>query len=246
MKIVIIDDELYARKALEEKLARFCPNLEIVAIEDGAVNGYNAILEHKPDIVFLDIAMPTESGFDMLYRFDEINFEIIFVTGFDKYAINAIEFSAVGYILKPINTDELIRVVQRAEKRISNKSENERIKILLENIKHLTPSKLRLAIPSMTAVEFVKVSTIIRIEGMEKLTGIYIQERKRMVSSYNIGEFRKLLANHNFYSPHRSHFINMDHIKKYYKEGVIEMVDGSTVPVSKRKKSEFLEIMRNM
>lgn len=246
MKIIIIDDELYARKALKEKLTNFCPDLDIVAIEDSAANGFKAIQQYDPDIVFLDIAMPVESGFDMLYRFKEINFEIIFVTGFDKYAINAIEFSAVGYILKPINPDELVRAVRKAKQRISQKYENKRIKNLLDNIRHLTPDNFRIAIPSMTAIEFINVKNIIRIEGMEKLTGIYILNRKRMVSSYNIGKFRKLLNDHNFFSPHKSHLINMDYVKRYLREGVIEMIDGSSIPVAKRKKSEFLEIMKSM
>lgn len=245
MKVIIIDDELYARKALEDKLTSYCPALEIVAIAENGSEGYSAIMEHDPDIVFLDIAMPQESGFDMLNRFEEITFETIFVTGFDEYAINAIEFSAIGYILKPINPEELVKSIHNAKKRIGLKKENDRVMNLLENLKH-TSSSQRIAIPTMTAIEFIKASDIIRFEGLEKLTSIFVVGNRKIVSSSNIGEYRKILANHNFYSPHKSHLINMEHIKKYLREGTIVMDDNVAVPVSKRRKADFLKIMKSI
>lgn len=244
MKVVIIDDEQNARDILEDKIQRFCPELNIVAVAESASAGYDTIKKHKPDLVFLDIAMPMESGFDMLNMFEEINFEIIFVTGYDQFAINAIEFSAIGYILKPVNAEELIKAVFNAKKRLKLKWENKHISNLLSNLKHRSLSNHRIAIPSMQGIEFVIANDIIRFEGFQSLTTLYVVGGKKMVSSYNIGEFRKLLSKYNFFSPHRSHLINLDHIKKYLKEGTIIMADNSSVSVSRRKKSEFLEIFK--
>ena len=244
MNVIIIDDEQSARNSLMDKLKRFCPSINVVAVSDSAESGYNAILEHSPDLVFLDIAMPSESGFDMLNKFSAIEFEIIFITGFDRYAINAIEFSAIGYVLKPINVEELIKAVHNAKKRYNIKTENTRISNLLTNMKNTNPSSHKIAIPSVSGLEYVKTSDIIRFEGYQKLSKIFLTNNRKMVSSYNIGEFRKLLTEYGFYSPHKSHFINIEHIKKYLKDGTIIMSDNSPVPISKRRKSEFISIMK--
>jgi len=244
MNVIIIDDEQSARNSILDKLKRFCLEMNVVAVADSAESGYNAIIEHSPDLVFLDIAMPIESGFDMLNKFNEINFEIIFITGFDRYAINAIEFSAIGYVLKPINIEELIKAVHNAKKRHKLKLENTRISNLLANLKNNNHSNHKIAIPSVSGLEYVKANDIIRFEGYQKLTKLFLIENKKITSSYNIGEFRKLLSEYNFYSPHKSHFINKHHIKKYLKEGTIIMSDDSAVPISKRRKSEFISIMK--
>lgn len=244
MNVIIIDDEQSAINSLLDKLNRFCLQMKVIAVADSAESGYDAILKHSPDLIFLDIAMPIESGFDMLNKFDEINFEIIFITGYDRYAINAIEFSAIGYILKPINAEELIKAVHNAKKRHSLKIENTRISNLLTNLRNSNSSNHKIAIPSVSGLEYIKTNDIIRFEGHQKLTKIFIVGNKKLVSSYNIGEFRKLLAEYNFYSTHKSHYINIEHIKKYLKEGTVIMSDGSTVPISKRRKSEFINMMK--
>jgi len=244
MKAIIIDDEQSSRNSLLDKVKRFCPAIEVVAMADSSQGGYEAIKKHAPDLVFLDIAMPMESGFDMLNKFDDINFEIIFITGFDQYAVKAIEFSAIGYLLKPIDVEELIKAVENAQKRHKLKMENKRISNLLENLKISNFSQRKIAIPSGDGLVFVKINNIIRLESSQKYTLIYLTDKTKLLSSYNIGEFRKLLGEYNFYSPHRSHFINKEHIKKYLKEGVIVMSDDSTVPLSKRRRSEFINMMK--
>lgn len=245
MRVVIIDDEIYARNALKELLGKYCPQLEIVGESNNAESGYNVILELDPDLVFLDIAMPRESGFDMLSRFDCINFEIIFVTGFDKHAIDAIEFSAIGYILKPISVEALMTAVSNAQKRVALKSENRHIKNLLTNINQRAENQ-NLAVPMIKSLEFVKISDIVRFEGVQKLTAIYTISGRKLMSSYNIGIFRHRLGNHLFYSPHKSHCINLQHIQKYLHEGYIVMVDGAHVPVAKRRRKEFLEMIKTL
>jgi len=204
------------------------------------------IVDQKPDLVFLEIAMSHQSGFDMLERFPDLNFEIIFVSSFDKYAVDAFKFNAAGYIVKPIDNDDLLDAVKVAKKRITSKKESESNKELLQILKNPISLKKRIGIPSSDGFSFVQVENIIRCEGMQRCTKVFLRNEKTIVSSCNLGEFIKLLLPYNFFSPHRSHLVNLSHVTEYKRDGKVTMTDGSTVPVSRRKRQEFLHHMTHL
>lgn len=236
---IIIDDETHAREILKEKLKALCPTIEIIGFCKNAEEGKTMIVQLKPNLVFLDIIMPEQSGFDLLKSIPQIDFEIIFVTAFDSYAINAIQFCAIGYVLKPIRDSELIQAVFNAEKKIRSKKESEKYSQLLSNLSTPESKSNKIGIPTDEGLDFVSTSEIVRCEGFQKYTYIYKVDNSKILSSYNIGVFKKLLETYGFYSTHKSHLINMDKIKKYNKEGTVIMNDGSSVPVAKRRKVEF-------
>ena len=238
---IIIDDEQKLREVLKIKLNQYCPTVNILAHGVNAKDGYDKIMEHKPDLVFLDIAMPGETGFDMLSRFERIDFEIIFVTGFNEYALDALKVSAVDYILKPVKTETLIHAVEKAKTKIEDKSLLAQYDVLKHNLNHIGDQNTKVAIPGSTAYEFVKIKEIIRCEGWQKYTKIHLADGVVIVSSYNLGIFRDMLESYGFFSTHKSHLVNKSHITRYLKDGMIIFSDGSNAPVSRRRKEEFME-----
>lgn len=239
-KTILIDDENKNRDVIRLKLENNCPELQIVSMAASAEEGYQQIIQHKPDIIFLDISMPGESGLEMLDRFDNIDFQVIFVTGYNDYALEAFKFSAVDYLLKPVLDKDLKGAVSKAKMRILNREKAAQYEILKHNLNHIGKKETKLAIPGTQSYDFVQVSDIVRCEGWQKYTRIYFTNGHQIVSSYNLGVYKDLLKDHDFYVCHKSHIINIDHIVRYFKEGIIELADGSKVPVSRRKKEEFL------
>lgn len=247
MKIttLLIDDEDKNRHVIKLKLENSCPDIDIIGEAASAPEAYKMIIDKKPDLIFLDISMPGESGFEMLKRFSTIPFEIIFVTGYNDYALDALKVSAVDYLLKPVLDIDLIKAVDKAISKILNKDKAHRYEILQHNLDHIGKQDTKLAIPGTQVYDFVQIRDIIRCEGWQKYTRIHFANGTQIVSSYNIGVYKELLIKYGFYVCHKSHIINMSHIVKYYKEGIVEMADGSNVPVSRRKKDEFLTTVLN-
>lgn len=241
IKTILVDDEDKALQVLQLKLLTYCPQVTVVGTANSPASAYDLIVREKPQLLFLDVAMPQESGFDLLKRLPRLDFELIFVTGFDNYALDAIRFSAIGYVLKPVQTEDLIEAVQKAEDRIAEKMDHDRNKRFVETMLSPGNTRNRIGIPSESGLDFVPVGDIIRCEGFQKYTMVYTQKQGSILSSYNIGEFRKLLEDYGFYAIHKSHLINMEHIKRFDKEGTVIMTDDATVPVSRRKRQEFLD-----
>lgn len=241
IRAVLIDDEAKALEVLKLKLNTYCPQIQITGCAVSTDEAYHLITTTHPQLIFLDVAMPKESGFDLLKRLPQLEFEIIFVTGFDSYALDAIRFSAIGYILKPVQNEDLIETVEKAMRRIKEKLDQERNRQFLTNLLNPGNVRNRIGIPTESGLEFIPTGDIIRCEGFQKYTRVHTIQKKGYLSSYNIGEFRKLLENYGFFAPHKSHLINMIHIRRYDKEGTVTMIDESHVPVSRRKKQEFMD-----
>ncbi|MEE9438319.1 MAG: LytTR family DNA-binding domain-containing protein [Saprospiraceae bacterium] len=237
---ILIDDESKLLEVLKIKINKFCPEIKILDTAANVSKAYEKIMLLKPKLIFLDIAMPGESGFDLLQKFDTIDFEIIFVTGFNEFALDALKVSAVDYVLKPIQTESLISAVSKAKERIDNRSKIAKYEILKHNLNHIGDQATKVAIPGANSYEFVKIADIIRCEGWQKYTKIILSNGSVIVSSYNIGVFRDMLDNYDFFSTHKSHLINNNHISKYTKDGTLQLSDGSTVPVARRRKDEFM------
>ncbi len=248
MKIrsIIIDDEKKLQEVLEIKLTQYCENVEVIGRAENAKKGYELIKKTKPDLVFLDIQMPEETGLELLSRFDKIDFEIIFVTGYNEFALQALKVSAVDYILKPVENEDLKNAVIKAQKRLTEREKLKRFEVLKHNLENNTSKDAKIVIPGAKFYQQMSVSSIIHCEGWQKYTKIFHQCGKEILSSYNIGVFKDLLSKYDiFYIPHKSHLVNLNHIDGYKKEGIIHMNNGNEVPVSRRKKVEFQEKLRN-
>ena len=241
LRVVIVDDEPDAVKFIQGIISEYCPNLEVAGTAYSAKDGVSVIMQTKPDLVFLDVQMPHGSGFDLLSSFPEKSFDVIFITAYNHYAIQAIKFSAVDYILKPVNISELIEAVNKVEqKRSSMEYRNLNYSNLLENLKAPVPSKL--AIPTTDGIEYLNTSEIIRIEADRSYSWFFLTDKKKYLVSRNLKEYQELLQDLNFFRPHNSHLINMIYVKKYIRHegGYIEMTDGSNVPISRGKRDLFL------
>ena len=248
MKItaILIDDERKALAILKNKIERKCPNVTIIGETQSPLEGLTLIEKLKPQLVFLDIAMPEMSGFDLLEKIENPAFEIIFVTAFDTYAIEAINNCAIGYLVKPVDNQELIVSVSKAILNIEEKTALEKNKLLIENLGVQTFQKKKIVIPTQNGLEFVKIEEIIHCEGVDGYTKIYFENRKPMLSSNSIGHFNKLLENQDFYLVHKSHLINMDHIEKYLNEGSLILTNNYKVPVSRNRRSDFLNSLKKL
>ena len=241
LRAVIVDDEPDAVKFIESIIEEYCPNVEVVGKAYSARDGVKVISDSLPDLVFLDVQMPHGSGFDLLSSFQEKSFDVIFITAFNHYAIQAIKFSAVDYILKPINISEFIEAVNKVEmKRTSMEYQNLNYHALMENLKAPRPTKL--AIPTAEGIEYLNTAEIIRLEADRSYTWFYMTGTRKYLVSRNLKEYQELLNEMNFFRPHNSHLINLEHVKKFVRHegGYIEMTDNSTVPISRGKRDLFL------
>jgi two-component system LytT family response regulator len=242
---VVIDDEQDAVDFISSIISEYCPGLEVKGKANNVKSGIEVIKDIKPDIVFLDVEMPNGTGFDLLTNFPEKTFDVIFITAFNHYAIKAIKFSAVDYILKPININEFIESVDKViNKRKNNPLEGrENIEALLENIRSSHPT--RLVIPTSDGKEYLNPQDIIRIEADRSYSWFYLTGKRKILVSKHLKEFQDLLSDRNFFRPHNSHLINLDFVKKYVRldGGYIEMADGSQVPVARNRKDLFMAHM---
>jgi two-component system, LytTR family, response regulator len=244
IRTLIVDDEPDAVNFIASIIGEYCPRLEIIGTAHSAKEGVKIILEHSPDLVFLDVEMPQGSGFDLLYQFPEKTFEVIFITAFNHYAIKAIKFSAVDYILKPININEFRDAVEKViHKRTTVDNRNISYSNLLENLR--SPQPCKLAIPTSEGMEYLKTTGIIRIEADRSYSWFFLEGKRKILVSRNLKEYQELLGEQKFFRPHNSHLINLEHVKKYIRHegGIIEMDDGSQVPLSRPRKDFFLAAM---
>jgi len=242
---IIIDDEPDAVDFITSIIGEYCPNLQVAGKAHNVKDGVNIIKEVKPDLIFLDVEMPQGTGFDLLTHFPEKDFDVVFITAFNHYAIKAIKFSAVDYILKPININEFIEAVNRViNKQTSDAFRgNENFEVLLENIRSSYPT--RLVIPTSDGREYLNPNDIIRLEADRSYSWFFLSDKRKILVSRHLKEFQDLLNDRNFFRPHNSHLINLDYVKKYVRQdgGYIEMKDGSQVPVSRNRKDLFLAHM---
>lgn len=237
---ILIDDERKALAILKNKLERLCPNVKIIGETQDPNEGVQLINELTPQLIFLDIAMPEMSGFDLLKEIECPSFEIIFATAFDNYAIEAIKHCAIGYLVKPVDNNDLIETVNKAILNIEEKNALKKNKQLIENLGIHTFQNKKIVIPSHEGLEFIQITDIIHFQGEQGYTNIHFTNRKPILSSHNIGYFCKLLQNQGFYLIHKSHCINLSHIEKYLNEGYVILTNNHRLPISRNRRQDFL------
>jgi two-component system, LytTR family, response regulator len=246
LKAVIIDDEPHAREKMLLLLQKYCPEVVVMATAKDATEGLSIIARHQPDLVFLDIEMPVLSGFDLLRQLESINFEIIFATAHDQYAIKAIKFSALDYLIKPIDFEQMQNAVHKAAKRIEEKTSAIQYQVLKENLQHTQTPMEQLAIPAQSGMLFVKVSDILYCEADSNYTHIYFTNKQKIVSSRVLKEYEELLKDNGFIRIHHSHLINRAHVAQYIKGegGLVILRGGVSLSVSRRKKEEVIDKLK--
>lgn len=245
IKSIIVDDEKHGRENLAGLLKEYCREINIVGEAASVEEAIKLINECKPDLIFLDIEMPGKNGFELLEHFHQFDFEVIFVTAYDSYAIKAIRFSAADYILKPINYKELQNAVHKVAAIIRSKKENYRLRNLLDNIQQ--PQHAKIGLPTSDKVDFVDVNDIVYCKSEGSYTTIYLLDKQILVSK-NIGEFEDLLAEHSFLRVHKTFLVNLNHVAAYLKTdgGTLEMTGGAKIPISRRRKELVVNRLRSI
>ena len=241
---IIIDDEAKGRLALRQKLLDYCSEVNVVAEASSGEEGILLISQHKPNIVFLDIEMPRMNGFEMLNQLPEKNFQLIFTTAYDQYAIKAIKYAAFDYLLKPVDVDELKTTLEKLAGAETNQTKKQ-AELLHQNISD--PKKLlnKLAIPTLDGLLFFDINDIEYLEAQSNYTNLHFIKNSKILASKTLKEFEELLPEEKFFRPHHSFIINLNFIKRYLKGdgGQMEMQSGAYIDVSRRKKEAFLKMI---
>jgi two-component system, LytTR family, response regulator len=242
LKSIVVDDEFKSRESLKALVEKFCENIQVSAVCQNADEAIKAIHEYKPDVVFLDIQLQRETGFDMLERLDKIDFEIIFTTAFSEFAVRAFKFSAIDYLLKPVDIEDLRKAIEKARKRIVGNI-SERMTQLAQTMKGNNFKHSRLAVPSSDGLVFVSVDGILYCEASGNYTNIHMGDGRKFVVSRTLKEYEEMLEDLDFFRIHNSYLINLHLIKKYIRGegGQVVMTNDQALDVSKAKKKSFLD-----
>jgi two-component system LytT family response regulator len=241
LRAVLIDDDESNLSSLSEKLSKHCPQIHIISRCDNAQEGIEVIENAKPDVVFLDIEMPVMNGFVMLQQLDYKDFALIFVTAYDHYAIKAIRYSALDYLVKPVEIEELKVAVEKAEANRSNRSSHLQLDLLLDQLHKKQPR--RITIPTTDGLQFINLEDIVYLEASNNYTTIFLSGSQKYLVCRTLKDFEELLPAETFLRIHHSNIVNKYHVEKYIRGdgGQVVMRNGNVLDVSKRKKSEFLQ-----
>jgi two-component system, LytTR family, response regulator len=240
LRAILIDDDQSNLRALNEKLLKHCPQVEVIGRCDNGEEGIKAIESDKPDVVFLDIEMPVMNGFVMLQQLKYRNFELIFVTAYDHYAIKAIRYSALDYLVKPVEIDELKAAITKAEANKNSRNSQVQMELLLDHLNNKNPK--RITIPTSDGLRFINMEDIVYLEASNNYSHIYLSQNQKLLVSRTLKDFEDILPSETFLRIHHSTIINKYYVEKYIRGegGQVVMRHGKVLDVSKRKKSEFL------
>ncbi len=245
MKTIIIDDESRARKSIAQ-LLKFSPhNIQLIAEAANVEEGIKAIKDHQPELVLLDINMPDGTGFDLLKKLDTINFKVIFITAFEEYAIQAFQFSAIDYILKPIEPKKLMDALHKAYQVSEQENLNLKLNALFANLSRTNTQSKRMVLKTNENIYVIDTDDILRCESDGSYTKFFCNNGKTILVSHNIKQYEEMLNLYGFYRIHQSHIINLKYIDYYSKTdgGDVIMKDGTSLPVARRKKESFLKLL---
>ena len=242
MNAIIVDDEIAIRKTITTLLRESYPEINITASAGTIGEGYEAIKQHRPDLLFLDVELPDGSGFDLLKKISPVNFKVIFITGHQEYALRAIKVSALDFILKPFETEELHRAVEKAREAINHDEEQLKLQVLNENLQNKKILK-RIILYTSDHFHLVSVSDIIRAEADSNYTRFWLSGGKRIMVSRTIKNFDELLSGSGLIRVHQSHLVNIKYIDKFVKRdgGYLQLKDSTSIPVSHNLKKQVLK-----
>lgn len=243
MKALIIDDEIHCSESLRFLLNKYHPDVGIVGEANDPFQAIGLIAVHKPEVIFLDIEMPHLNGFELLSKLENIDFEIVFTTAYDEFALKAIKVNALDYLLKPIGVEDLQKAIEKVRNRLGESLPNLEVNAMLNNMMPRPNGNSKIALPTMEGLEFTTVSSIIRCESDNNYTDVHLEDGKRLTICKTLKEIQNLLIDHSFCRIHASHLINLNHIQKYQRGagGLVVMSSGDHVQVSRGKKADFLD-----
>jgi two-component system LytT family response regulator len=247
LRTVIIDDEYHIRDTLINMLEMNCPEVRVVGQASGVESGIATIKEHQPELVLLDIQMKDGTGFDLLYRLPSIDFKVIFITAYDQYALQAFRFSAIDYLLKPVNPEQLIGAVLRAGKLIQEHF-NQQMSVLEENLKSISNKNKKIILRTNESIHLLDVGNITCCDSDSSYTTVHTVEGEKIIVSRTLKEFEDMLTDCGFYRVHKSYLINLVHIKRFDRQegGYIVLSNGLKIPVASRKREEMLGLLERM
>jgi len=246
-RILIVDDEAAASNILKMLIEKHIPTPKEIKTCNTPEEALAIIPDWQPDLLMLDIEMPNMNGFDLLNRAGHADFDVIFTTAYDKYAIKAIRFSALDYLLKPVDITELQNAINKhiVKKEFHPKEQQQLVSNLINNLQQKDQSGFKLAVSTSDGVFFFTPAEIIRLEGESNYTRFYFANQKPMIVSKTLKEYEDILADHDFIRAHKSHLVNKKFVKHFDKEGLLWLTDGSHIVVSRRKKEEVLKELSN-
>jgi len=241
LKAIIVDDEPYCCEILAAMLESDCPDVRVMNICNNGTDAIIAIQQTSPDIVFLDVEMPKMNGFEMLEQLPSINFHLIFTTSYDQYALKAIRFSAIDYLLKPIDREELKRAIEKVKDRFQIPIPQQ-LEILLQKFKQPLKPVNKIALPTMEGLQMIPIDTIISCESDDNYTNLKLKNGKKLLVTRSLKEIEESLEQHSFIRVHRSYLVNLNEIEKYIKGegGYLVMSDGTSIDVARNKKEVLL------
>lgn len=245
LRAVIVEDEKHSRETLNNLLSEFCSNIEVVGLADSVSEAIEVINNQKPDVIFLDIELQSGTGFDVLNKIAHLNFKVIFTTAFEQYAIKAVKFSSLDYLLKPIDVEELQHAVEKARKAKDREVYRKKLETLFSNLKQQQPNLEKICLSTTDGFEFIDVSDIIYCKAEGSYTNFILKDSSSILVSKHLKEYENLLKDLNFMRVHNSFLINLKEVKKYIKSdgGYILMNNNDTVSVSRNKKDDFFASM---
>lgn len=250
IKAIIIDDDANLRIGLKTMLNRYASQIEVVAEAESVETGVKAIEENQADVLFLDIQMGDGTGFDILdilkTKYNKIQQQIVFITAFEQYAIKAFRFSALDYLLKPVDPEELIQVTSKIFESVKNQSQTTHVDVLLDSIRNKNEELHRIVLNNSDGMHIIEIVDIIRCESEDNYTKFFVKNSKPLMISKTLKEYEELLSDEGFLRVHQSHLINLKYVDTFIKSDCkVKMNDGSIVPVSQRKKDKFLEVLKS-
>jgi two-component system, LytTR family, response regulator len=245
IKLIIIDDEEKVRETLEGLLSKYCPKITVVATADSVKTGIDAVKLHGPDIVLLDIQMPGGGGFEFLKQAAPFNFQLIFITAYQEHAIRAFKFSALDYLLKPVDATELQAAINRAEQAIRKEDLLSRLDVLASNLAENKINK-RIVLKTFESIYVISLKDIVRCEAEGSYSRFFMKDKRKILVSRQLKEFEELFESENFSRVHKTHLVNMEFVEQYRKaDGTLKLTDGTVIPVAQRKKEEVLGYLKD-
>ncbi|BDS15400.1 LytR/AlgR family response regulator transcription factor [Aureispira anguillae] len=248
MRALVIDDESRARETICQIIKLYTPEINVIAEIDNVQDGITAIQQYQPDLIFLDIQLGDGNGFDILKAVDNTNLNVIFITAYDEYVLKALKVSAIDYILKPIDPDEFILAVEKAQKKISQEHIKERLNFFIQNMELPNKSIQKITLKTADSIHIVKIEDIIYCQADRNYTTFYFVNGQEIIVSKNLREYEALLPSKNFIRPHHSYLVNLNHIVRYDKSdrNALISINDHKIPVSTRRKDQIIQFLKNI